>query len=407
MRLSGAGTPDRGRLVLVGARLIDGTGRDPDRGRAVVVEGGRIAAVVGEACLPRGGERIDLTGCTLLPGLINCHLHLSLDGGSDPVAALRGETPAMTTLRVAARALATVEAGVTTVRDLGGASYAELAVRDAVASGLICGPRILAAGRPICMTGGHGHWMGREVDGADDARRGVREQLKAGVDVVKIIATGGIMTSGVEPGAPQLTLDEMHAAVQEARKAGRRVAAHAQGQEGIEAAVEAGVSTIEHGTFLTADTVARMCREGIALVPTLAAADAIVTGAAAGIPEFMVRKAEALMPPYLESFRMAVAAGVAVAAGSDAGTPLNPHGSLGRELALMVKHGMTSFQALQSATSVAAAALGLGAITGRIVPGLAADLLAVSGDPSEDIHALEAVRLVLVGGRVVRDHVKA
>ena len=389
-------------LVLVGASLIDGTGAPPVRGRAVVVEADRIALVVDEASAPRGG-RIDLSGCTLLPGLINCHVHLCLGAEADPVRVLRDEPVALTALKALLRARQTVDAGVTTVRDLGGREYVELAVRRAVAEGLFPGPRILAAGRPVCMTGGHGYWLGREADGPDDARKAVREQLKAGADVIKLIATGGVLTPGVEPGSPQLTLEEMRAAVEEAVKAGRLTAAHAQGAAGIADAVEAGITTIEHGIFLTDEIITSMKRKGVFLVPTLVAPAAISAGGlAAGIPEFMVRKSDAVIPPHIASFQRAAAAGVRIAAGADSGTPLNFHGSLLPELELMVKYGMTPLEAIRSATSVAAEALGLGGETGRVAPGYAADLLAVAGQPGERIGALGDVRLVLARGAVVK-----
>jgi imidazolonepropionase-like amidohydrolase len=388
-------------LVLMGAPVIDGTGAEPVRGRAIVVEGARIASVVDEASAPRG-RRVDLSGCTLLPGLINCHVHLCLGAEADPLRVLRDEPAALTALKVLLRARQTLDAGVTTVRDLGGREYVELAVRRAVAEGLFPGPRILAAGRPVCMTGGHGSWLGREADGADDVRKAVREQLKAGADVIKIIATGGVMTPGVEPGSPQLTLEEMRAAVDEARKAGRLAAAHAQGASGIADAVEAGITTIEHGIFLTEEIIASMKRKGVFLVPTLAAPAAISTGGlAAGIPDFMVRKSDAVMPHHIASFQRAAEAGVRIAAGADSGTPLNLHGSLLPELELMVKHGMTPLEAIRSATSVAAEALGLGGETGRVAPGYAADLLAVAGEPAERIGALADVRLILARGAVV------
>src|SRR6266567_2576590 len=279
-------------LVLVGATLIDGTGAEPVRGRAVVVEQGRIAQVVDISRAPRA-RRIDLEGHTLLPGLINCHVHLCLGAEADPVRALKDDPAPLTALKALRRAQETVEAGVTTVRDLGGREYVELAVRRAIAEGHFPGPRILAAGRPICMTGGHGSFLGREADGPDDARKAVREQLKAGADVIKLIATGGVMTPGVEPGSSQLTLEEMRAAIDEARKAGRRTAAHAQGSTGIADAIEAGITTIEHGIYLTDEIIASMKAKGVFLVPTLAAPAAICGGGlAAGIPEFMVRKSE-------------------------------------------------------------------------------------------------------------------
>jgi len=389
-------------LVLAGAFLIDGTGTEPVRGRSVVVEGDRITQVVDDARAPRG-RRIDLAGCTLLPGLINCHVHLCFGAEADPVRALRDEPQGLTALKALRRAQETVEAGVTTVRDLGGRDYVELAVRRAIAEGLFPGPRILGAGRPVCMTGGHGNFVGREADGPDDVRKAVREQLKAGVDVIKLIATGGVMTPGVEPGSPQLTLEEMRAAVEEATKAGRRTAAHAQGSTGIADAIEAGITTIEHGIFLTDEIIAAMKRRGVFLVPTLAAPAAISTGGlAAGIPDYMVRKSDAVVTAHVASFRRAHEAGARIAAGADSGTPLNFHGSLLPELELMVKYGMTPLETIRSATSVAADALGLSGETGRLAPGHAADLLAVAGEPAERIGALADVRLVLARGAIIK-----
>jgi imidazolonepropionase-like amidohydrolase len=346
---------------------------------------------------------VDLAGHTLLPGLINCHVHLCLGAEADPVRPLRDEPASVTTIRALVRARESVEAGVTTVRDLGGRDYVEMAVRRAVHEGWAPGPRILAAGKAICMTGGHGWWVGREADGPDDARKAVREQLKAGADVIKLIATGGVMTPGVEPGASQLTGEEMRAAVDEARRAGRRTAAHAQGSEGIAAAVEAGITTIEHGIFLTEEIVARMKARGTYLVATLNAPAAISAGGlAAGIPDFMVRKSDAVVPAHIASFQLARRTGVRIAAGSDAGTPLNRHGDYAAELELMVKHGMAPLEAIRAATAVAAEALGLAEETGRLAPGLAADLIAVAGNPAERIQALGDVRMVLARGRPVR-----
>jgi len=395
------------RTILTGALLLDGTGAPPVAGRAVVVEHGRISAVVSNSEAP-SGTTLRLDGLTLLPGLINMHVHLCFGGEADPAAGLLRESQAMTVIKAALRARQTVEAGVTTVRDLGGREYAELSVRDAIRQGLIPGPRVLCAGKGICMTGGHGwNLIGREADGPDDARKAVREQLKAGADVIKIFATGGVMTPGVEPSSAQLTLDEVRAAIEEARKAGRRTAAHAMGGDGIANCLEAGITTIEHGVFLTEPLCARMARDGVALVPTLIAPAAIAAGGvAAGIPEYAVRKSLAVADRHLEGFRLALRAGVPIAAGTDAGTPLNPHGTLVPELALMVRGGMAPGAAIHAATAVAARALGLEQETGRIAPGLAADLLAVDGNPAECVEALDDVRLVMAQGRLVVDRLK-
>jgi imidazolonepropionase-like amidohydrolase len=266
---------------------------------------------------------------------------------------------------------------------------------------------MLCAGRGICITGGHGwHLVGRECDGPDEARKGVREQIKAGADVIKIFATGGVMTPGVDPNSAQLTLDEVRAAIEEARKAGRRTAAHCGGADGIANSLEGGITTIEHGIYLTEALCARMARDGVALVPTLIAPAAIVRGGlAAGIPEFAVRKSEVVVERHIESFQMAMRAGVPIAAGTDAGTPLNGHGSMVPELELMVKAGQPPLDVIHSATAVAARALGLESETGRVAPGLAADLLAVAGNPLDRIGALDEVRMVIARGRMVVDRV--
>ena len=244
--------------------------------------------------------------------------------------------------------------------------------------------------------------LGRQADGPDDLRKAVREQLRAGADVIKLVATGGVMTPGVDPRAAQLTLDELRAGVDEAHRARRRAAAHAMADEGIGWCLDAGIDTIEHGVFLTEALAARMATQGTALVATLIAPHAIVEGGlAAGIPEFAVKKSLALRERHLESFRLAMRAGMTIAAGTDAGTPLNAHGSIVPELGLMIGGGMTPLQALRAATSVAAHVLGIADETGSIAPGLAADLIAVEGDPATDVKALDAVRLVIADGRTV------
>lgn len=372
------------------------------RDRAVVLEGRRIAAVVPDRQAGEGTV-VDLGGLTLLPGLFNCHTHLCLSGAADPARVLAQEPYPMTVIQATLRARQSVEAGITTIRDLGGREYAEMAVRDAVRTGLVPGPRILSAGRGVCMTGGHGWQMlARQADGADEVRKAVREQLRAGADVIKLLATGGVMTPGVDPSSAQLTVEELRAGVEEAHKARRKAAAHAQAEDGIAFCLEAGIDTIEHGIFLTEALAARMAAQGTALVATLIAPHAIVEGGtAAGIPEFAVKKSAIMRDRHLESFRLAMRAGVRIAVGTDAGTPLNPHGSIVPELMLMASAGMAPLEVIRAATSAAAAVTGLESETGRVAPGLAADLLAVEGNPADSLKALDAVRLVIADGRIV------
>jgi imidazolonepropionase-like amidohydrolase len=264
---------------------------------------------------------------------------------------------------------------------------------------------MLCAGHLICMTGGHGWPIGCEADGVDGLRRAAREQLKAGADLVKMIATGGVLTPGSQPGAAQLTLEELRAGVEEAHRAGRKAAAHAQGSEGIRNAVLAGIDSVEHGFFLTTEVIGMMVERGVYLVPTLTAARAIVEhGKKSGIPPSAVDKAMAAWQEHEKSFAKAVEAGVKVAMGTDAGTPFNEHGRNAQELVLLVEHGMSEAEAILSATSRAAELLGIADSVGSISVGKVADLLVVKGDPLEDIAVLtdpESIGCVYQAGKLV------
>ena len=324
---------------------------------AVLVEDGRIKDVGPRAELEgRATEQVVLPG-TLLPGLCDVHTHIVLNASANPEAQLREESRTATVIRAQQNLRRHLEAGVTTIRDMGGVDDIDLELRDAVAQGLVRGPRMLVAGRAICMTGGHGCWFGVECDGPDETRREARRNLKHQVDHLKVIATGGVMTEGVEPGAPQLSEEEMRAVCEEGRKAGRRVGAHAQGTEGIRNALRAGVYTIEHGFYIDDETVALFLEMGAMLVPTFAAAAGIVGGREQGVPAFMVEKLEQVGSHHRESFRRCVQSQVTFATGTDAGTPLNPHGSIAREMELMVDCGIPPVEALRAATGYASVAL--------------------------------------------------
>jgi imidazolonepropionase-like amidohydrolase len=401
-------------LTLDNGQIIDGRGA-AFRGH-VVVSGDRIAAAGAGDAPPAGARRIDLRGRTVLPGLIDAHVHLCLDGGVSPAAQVTGETYAMTLLRAARNARRQLEAGVTTVRDLGARSCLEplgpggvaYNLRQAIADGICPGPRILTAGLAITITGGHSHWMGREADGADAVRKAVRTELREGADVVKFIATGGIATrTAADRFAPQLSQEEIAAGVAEARNAGRRTAAHAEGREGILNALRAGVDSIEHGSYLTDEAIELMRARGAAYVPTLAVRERIFTdGRAAAVPEFIQAEVERAFESHRESVRRAHAAGVTVAMGTDVGATIFPHGDSAHELTAYVRVGLSPMEALLTATRNAADLLGVSDRLGTLEPGKLADLIVVDGDPLADIAVLTrpgAVRLVLLGGIAALD----
>jgi imidazolonepropionase-like amidohydrolase len=376
------------RTVLRNARLLDGTGAPPHALVDVVLEGGKIAHVGGP--VPGGeSEVVDLERRTLMPGLIDCHVHLTFSGEAQEVE--RAATVPVPDLAwtAAANARETLEGGVTTVRDVGARAGVAIRLREAIAAGRVPGPRMRAAGSIICMTGGHGWFIGREADGPDDVRRAVREQLKAGADCIKFTATGGGMTPGVDPRASSFTDVELAAGVDEAHKAFRRAIAHAQGNAGIKTAVRAGIDSVEHGVYLDDEVIEEMRQRGTFLVATLVAPAMIARhGTSAGIPEYVVTKAAGVLEAHQESFRKAVRAGVRIAMGTDAGTPFNRHGANAQELALMVEGGLSPADAIVAATRSAAELLDLVEVTGTVEPGKAADLLIVDGDPLADIRIL-------------------
>ena len=386
-------------LTLRGVRVVDARGVVAD-GADVVVRGGRIEAV-GTAPTPIGTV-LELAGRTVVPGLMNAHAHVSLDGSADPDVAFRSETASQRTIRSAARLRETLEAGVTTIRDVGGpASVLEIAAM--VASGELPGPRMLASGQVVTITGGHGHWMGLESDGPDAARRAARLNIKGGATAIKLMSTGGMMTSGRQAGVPQLTIEEMAAAVEEAHKRGFPVGAHAESKTGVMNALHAGVDSIEHGHGGDAETIELMLRTGQFLVPTILSDRRIIDGGvAAGIPAEVVEQCEALHELLVTFLRDAIRAGVKVAAGNDGGAPLVQNGEMVAELQLYVDHGMTPLQALASGTTVTAELFRLTDV-GLVEPGYAADLLVVDGDPVASVAALEAPRLVIQAGRVAID----
>lgn len=364
----------------------------------VVIEDKKIKEVSKEINLEDYPDAtvIDAKGKTVLPGLIDCHVHIGSEGNADFFKTQSDSVPRKT-LRAAMVAKKTLDAGFITVRNMGSGDNIDIELAKAIDQGMVEGSRIIPSGRCICMTGGHGWFNGREVDGVDEARKGAREQLKAGAQVIKIMATGGVMTEGVEPGSPQLTIEEMRAAVEEAHKAGRKTATHAQGTEGIKNAILAGLDTIEHGIFLDEETINLMLEKNVALIPTLVAPYQINKGGIeAGIAEYAVKKSMRIAESHVNSYKMALEAGVTIAMGTDSGTPLNKPGKNAMELELMVKSGMDELSALKAATSVAAKVIDREDIIGSLEAGKYADVVIFEGNPLEDIKILHNKPTVII-----------
>jgi imidazolonepropionase-like amidohydrolase len=381
--------------VIRAGRLIDGTGDAAQHQRAVYIEDGTITAIGPASEIPLDANVLDLSGSTVLPGLIDCHVHLVFSASSFALGDVLAEDDYQLLLRGVAAARQALGAGITTVRDLGGRGGVTFRLRDAIANGLLAGPRILAAGSPITITGGHCHFLGLEADGEAGVRAAARGQLKAGANCLKIMATGGRMTPGTNIGVAQYSVDEIRAAVEEAQRRGTTLAAHALGTAGIRNATLAGVNTIEHCNWLSADlsvafdesVAGEMARRGVAIVETL-------------IPLF--RSASSVRDAVVSCMRQAREMGVPFAAGTDAGTSLNPFDSLPSELEVLVRDvGFSPLQAIHAATGGAARALGIDSTLGTLRPGRAADLLAVDGDPAVDIGVLRSLRLVMKAGRAV------
>lgn len=387
----------RERVILRGAAVFDGTGEAPRRGVAVVVEGDRVAAVErdGDIGEPVSARIVDLTGCTLLPGLIDLHVHVGFGGNAS------GYHPASVALRAARNVRATLLAGITTLRDVGTVNGIAIALRDAVDRGDVPGSRIVPCGKIICMTGGHGSeppappGMAREADGADDCRRAVREQIKDGADAIKVTTNGPL-------NVVEFTQAELDAIVDEAHRCGRRVACHASILASSQMAVRADIDTMEHGCDLDEETARAMADQGIWLVPTLLVTKSIMDRweELKHIP--MLKSIPVRARRHTESFRLALEARVPMAAGTDMMSVPPGFDALPEELAYMVEQGMSATQALVAATRGGAEALGRSGDLGTIAPGKLADVIAVEGDPVHDIRALRAIRLVLKGGDVVR-----
>ncbi len=402
------------RVAVEAARLVDvAEGRVLEH-PVVLIEGERITAVGAGLSVPAGFEVIDLGGATLLPGLIDCHTHITMEYSASTRLQRVEESDADAAIQGVAHAQRTLAAGFTTIRDVGNTGDCAFALRDGVAAGLVAGPRILAAGESISPTGGHSdHTLGyrdelfglpgaREgiADGPAACRQAVRAQVKRGADLIKLTATGGVLSATAAGTEQQFFDDELTAIVETAHLLGRKVAAHAHGTRGINAALRAGVDSIEHGTFLDEQSISLFRQTGAFLVPTLLAGKTVAerAGIEGYFPPPVAEKARAVGPAITEAFAAALRGGVRIAFGTDSG--VSEHGRNAEEFLLMVASGMGEADAIVSATVNAAELLGLEREIGSIEPGKAADLIAVPGDPLRDIAALTRVSFVMRGGVV-------
>ena len=404
-------------LVVRPEQLLDVVTGDLLTDRAVVVEGDRIAAVVAAPEAPTDATVIDLPGATLLPGLVDCHAHLvgEIDSGQGYTELLTrtGAQEAMTGVR---NARATLQAGFTSVRDVGNyRAFVDVALRDAIDAGWTPGPRMMVAGAFIGCRGGGGDISGLApdadehvpaelrvgvVDSVDDVTRAVRRILYGGADLIKLIATGAVMSDRSDPGVPELSEAQIRAAVEEAGLHGAQVAAHAHGAEGIKRAVRAGVHSIEHGSLMDDEGVAMMAESRTWLVADIYGGDHIAEfGRQHGWKADVLRKNDETTLTQRAAFEKCVAAGVRIAYGTDSG--IYPHGLNARQFAYHVRHGQTPVEGIRSATLHAAELMGWSDRIGRLAPGLYADLVAVPGDPTHDVRLLEDVSFVMKGGEVV------
>jgi len=389
--------------------------------RAVLLDGDRVAAILAAHEVPGDVPVRELPGHTVLPGLVDCHAHLvGEEDSGQGYTELLTRTGAQEAMAGVRNARATLRAGFTSVRDVGTyRAFVDVALRDAIEAGWTPGPRMMVAGAYVSCRGGGGDISGLApdadenvpaelrvgiVDTVDDVRRVVRRILYGGADLVKLIATGAVMSDNGNPGVPELTEDQIRAAVEEAALHGAHVAAHAHGAEGIKRAVRAGVHSVEHGSLMDDEGVALMAEHGTWLVADIYDGDWIAEiGRRDGWKADVLRKNDETTAAQRAAFEKCVAAGVRIAFGTDSG--IYPHGLNARQLAYHVRHGQSPLEAIRSATVRAAELMGWDDRIGRLEPGLYADLVAVAGDPLDDVRLLEDVRFVMKGGEVVRDDV--
>jgi imidazolonepropionase-like amidohydrolase len=402
-------TPPK-KIAIRAARLIDGRGGPPVANPVVLVEGDRITAVGSDLRVPQGVQVIDLRGMTLLPGFIDAHTHITGQPTNYYEDHFR-RSPIDAAVLSHLYAKRTLDAGFTTVRDVGAPDFVDIALRNAIDRGDLEGPRIVAATLAVGATGGHADLNGFSpylqfnnfsgvADGVDEIRKLIRTEVKHGADVIKLVASAGVLSEEESVGAPQFSQQEMNAVVDEAAMWGRRVAAHAHGTEAIKRALRAGVASVEHASLIDDEGIRLAKERGAYLVMDIYNDDYILAEfRRLGYPEKILEKERRVGRTQRENFRRAVQAGVKIAYGTDAG--VFPHGWNGKQFAKMVEWGMTPMQAIQAATTNAADLLGRSDQIGAVGPKFYADLVAVEGDPLKDISILEHVGWVMKGGKVI------
>ena len=399
--------------AIIGARLIDGTGRNPVDEAVVLIKDKLIMEAGKGIDIPKDAEIIDAEGKTLLPGLIDSHVHICSNGDPNIMSSL-SYRQGMIQLFGFRNGVSDLESGFTTIRDMGAPFDFGLSLRDCVKTGVVKGPRILACGNIISMTGGHADFhlpsgvsfegMSRLADGVADCRKAAREQLRSGADFLKICSSGGVMSPTDPVDTPQFTVEEIKAITYEAACVGRRVASHTHGATGIKNAVEAGVKTIEHGSLIDEEGMKMLKEADGFLVPTLVAGWNIVEhGLESGIPKYAVDKADEIAHEVRKNAYKAYKMGVNVAVGTDAGTPFNRHGNNAQEIIHFVDAGWKPMEAIVAATKMGSMCLGLEKLIGTVEKGKLADLILVDGDPLKDIKVLgdkENIKLVMKEGTV-------
>lgn len=381
-------------VLLRRCTVIDGCGGSP-MVADIEIENRRIAKIGQDL---QGKDGIDLKGKWVLPGFIDAHVHFMLSGEAESYDFAK-ESDEYLTLVAYKNALNSLHAGFTTLCDKGARGGGTFALKKAIHDRLVPGPHLLVCGRLICMTGGHGHWLGgREADGVDECRKAAREQLKAGADLLKIMTTGGVLTQGSNPNAYQFDIDEMQAIVHEAHKAGVKTSAHDLNTQGVINAVQAGVDMIDHASRAEAEAIALMGKFGSDWVTTISsAAHELEQG-----PAWVQEKVRPNLAGKAKLVAMAKEYGVKIVLGTDAGTPFNPHGANSSEFVYLVKYGLTEMEAIQAGTKNAAEALGIDAHYGTLEEGKIADLVVVDGDPLLDITALrDQIFMVMKEGEIV------